>query len=779
MSGSIVKNAVPRGYALGIKDETRGAFIPEVRQVPQNLPLYFILAERTIPEGQWTTNNGAAVFGAKTFDKNSPYFTHANRFAADTIGLGNQCILESVELEGAAKAMLRVSVEVIPTDITVYKRNADGSFVYQQTAGGPVKVVDRVIAGTRLVLHRGIEPYVGTAKEFKKGNIIDNYRAGSVLSGSQPLGQLTRGDGSTVFTSSRLIPIFDALLSWKGKSGDLQGMRIYTPTTQDVNGPLVTDIKTNKSFMYRFMLIEKDAANATPTPVYLKSGEVALDVSLKDGALSSRTSNPISIHKTLLKAYETKATVSTPGQKGSFGDLHVYDSNISQLLHLLTQGYTFSDANGDIEVLGEKDFDDDAMDFGRDSSLAFANPANAHLLNFFTGYDYNGINYFSFSVSDSVAFNGVSFENGANHFASGGADGLWYYADGRPAKEVNAKLFDDAVRARLNNLGNGVNKYKDALKWPMRAWVDSGFSKATKLAARNFMTFRPDVYVTVGTHACYDVGMQANPDTTSIYRDGVLTTAQTIASLVDDWGVCPQQTEAEEDAMGLALRTHYLLTPESDFYSTASVRAFIQGQSGTLIDESYDGYLPCTYEVAMQVAEFTGAGDGRWVDGKDFTINPNNIVRRMENINNTYREADSSNNRWDLGINYFESFDQTQLYSSAKQTVYPYDDSVLNSFKAMIACCYCEWLCLNVHKLLAGRDDLTNDEFIQKANEYGADLVDGKFGSGYRVKPVARITDADKEKGYVFRMRYEFYGNHMKTAMIYDVIAKNMSDYVG
>lgn len=779
MSGYLVQNAVPRGYALGIKDETRGAFIPEVRQVPQNLPLYFILAERTFAEAQWTTNNGAQIFGEKTFDKNSAYFTHANRFAADTIKLGNQCVLESVELEGSERALLRLSVEVIPTDITVYQRNADGSFVYQQSAGGPVKVVDRVVAGTRLVFHRGVEPFVGNARGFKKGNVIDNFRDGSVVIGTKALGELTRPDSTKMFTTSRLIPLIDMEVSWKGKSGDLQGLRIYTPTTTDGNGPLVSDIKANKAFMYRFMMVEKQAPNATAAPVYLKNGDIAIDVSLKDGAVSSRTNNPISIHKTFLKAYETKATAAVPGQKGSFGNMHVYDANISQLLHMLTQGYTVASVDGDIAVLGEKDFDDEALDFGRDGSLAFANPANAHLLNLFTGYDYNGINYFSFSVSDSVAFNGISFENGSNHFASGGADGLWYYADGRPAKEVNAKLFDDAVRARLNSLGSGVNKYRDALRWPFRKWVDSGFAKATKLAARNFIAFRPDVYVIAGTHAVHDVAMRSNPDMTSIYRDGDATTQTTIDSIVEDWGVCPQQTEAEEDAMGLALRTHYMLTPESDFYGTPTVRAFIQGQSGTLIDESFDGFLPCTYEVAMQVAEFAGSGDGRWTDGKDYTIDPNNIVKRMENINNTYRERDSANGIWDLGVNFFQSYDQTQLYSAAKQTVYPYDDSVLNSFKAMQACCYLEWLCLNVHKRLSGRDDLTDEQFVQKANEIGDELAAGKFGSSYLIRSAARITEGDKQKGFLFRMRYEFYGNHMKTAMIYDVIAKNMSDFAG
>ena len=80
---------------------------------------------------------------------------------------------------------------------------------------------------------------------------------------------------------------------------------------------------------------------------------------------------------------------------------------------------------------------------------------------------------------------------------------------------------------------------------------------------------------------------------------------------------------------------------------------------------------------------------------------------------------------------------------------------------------------------MTGRDDLTDDEFIQQTKKIAEEEADGIFAGKYIVEAEPKILDSDKEKGFIWRNFYKIYGNVMKTAMIYGVIAKRMSDYTG
>ena len=146
-----------------------------------------------------------------------------------------------------------------------------------------------------------------------------------------------------------------------------------------------------------------------------------------------------------------------------------------------------------------------------------------------------------------------------------------------------------------------------------------------------------------------------------------------------------QQTQTQEDAYGAALKAAFNSTMESDYYSTPVTRAILRGQSAQVIEANiWDGYLPLTYEFMCQLSDFAGDPSGIWREKYDFTIEPNNVVQLMENINNTYRENNSYSKLWDIGVNWSSSYDQFRFYTPAVQTVYPYDDSVLNSAKMII-----------------------------------------------------------------------------------------------
>lgn len=784
MAGYLVTNAQPRGYALGIKDDSRGQPTTERITTPQFFPIFYALAQRSFDQAITISGNGEQVLGKKTFEKNSAYYMHPNAFIKKLAAKANQLVVETINLPGSAKAFLRLSVELVPTDIPQYKRISDSNFGvvgdYELDALGS-RIVEGSIRGSKLVTINGVDNYTEAQKAFGKAEIKTCRAPGATVAGKKISSLTVEGSTEPLSAATTLYPICDIEVGFYGRDGDLSGLRIFNPTTIDGNGPSINDLKLNRAYSYRFMTVEKENVNATPDPVSLLTGDSAIDVTFKPSAISNLTKNPITLARTFVPAYSRKATAATSAVYGNWGRVKVYESQIETLLGILAGGYSVAAGGQMVDMAGEGDFDDHPIiSQVRDDWALLADPANIHLINFLTGNDHNGIPYASISVEDSVNFGGITFDNGTAHYAQGGASGLYYYADGRPATEVNAKLFDDAVRKKLRTFGNDVNKYRDVLKFPISTFIDSGWTLETKLEMTNILRQRPDMWVLAGTHAVYDDGQVADDDVRSIYRDGNVTDVENIATLAPNWGVCPQQSEIVEDGYGAALKAAFNAVVESDYFSTPVVRAVIRGQSGRVIEDGiWDGFLPVTYEFACQVSDLAGDASGIWRPEYDFSIEPNNIVKLMDEINNTFRENNSYTKLWDLGVVWVASHDQFRYYTQAVQTVYPYDDSILNSAKAMMACCRLEYLNLVVHSRLVGRDDLTDDEFIQETKKKAEEEADGIFAGKYIVESHPEILESDKQKGFLWRNFYHVYGNVMKTAMIYGIIAKRMSDYTG
>ncbi len=164
MAGYLVKNAQPRGYALGIKDESRGTPVTEAISTPQFFPLFFLLAEKSYDAAITISGNRDQALGRKTFKKDSAYYTHANAFVKKLTSKTNQLVVETIKLPGSAKAFLRVSVEVIPTDIPRYKRISDSTKgqvgQYEVDALGS-RILEGTIRGTELVIRTGLVNAVG------------------------------------------------------------------------------------------------------------------------------------------------------------------------------------------------------------------------------------------------------------------------------------------------------------------------------------------------------------------------------------------------------------------------------------------------------------------------------------------------------------------------------------------------------------------------------------------------------------------------------------------
>lgn len=765
---SFSTTSTPYGESLGTQDNSRQVVNAEPKQSSMTLTLIPILAQKGNGKATIVTTGAPNLYGAESFQKDSPYFTHANKLLTKNSALGIPSLVKRIIPEDAKKALLRVSLELIPTDLPNYARNSDGTVKYTTdiNTGISTPVVTDTVQATRGIIHVGVAGYVGDAQLFKQGKIVDDYRDGSLMVNDKFLGEITRGDGSKEHPTSRLIPLFDMLVDSEGLYGNNIGLRLSTPTLVQADPANISDIVKNKAFPLRVTVMEREDASS-PTPVPMLSQDFTQDLYFKARAVDAIAGANISLAKKFIPSYSRKETLTLTPIWGPFGDVHVYEKNINEIQQILAEGYTYTDSDGnDIAISGERAYDLDAQDYGRTADYAFATSTNYGYLNFLTAKDFNDVPYFAFNVSDSMLFGGVSINDASTHYASGGSDGLWYLADGTPADLVNTKLFDDGVQALFKNFGAGEDKLKDILRYPVTNFIDSGYSMDTKLEAANILTARPDTWLAMGTKSVAEKGVVA-VDIGPVYRDGNVNTAAVMSTtLLDSWNWQDRLTPDQDLALAVKMRTHYSLYPESTFFGTPVMRVCVFGNVGEDVDDEYTHDLPGSYDRGLAMNAFSGVT--AWDPANDFTENDNRKPRFLKNMAYHWREETGFDKAWDAGMNFLRSHDIADDFWPAVQTIYPYKDSVLANAKFMMVASKCHYLGMEVWRSISG-ENKTDAQFKQDLEDEANRLVQGRFTSDITIIPVADLTEADKARGYSGNLKFHIGIGSMRTKLTYSV----------
>lgn len=766
---SFSTTSTPGGKSLGTQDNSRVFTPPEPKQASMTMTLIPVLAERGRGAATIVTTGAAHLYGAKSFQKGSPYFTHANKLLVENSALGVPSLVKRIIPEGANKALLRLSLELIPTDIPVYERNSDGTIkrTVDQITGTSTPVTSGTIQGTRIVPHIGVGGYFGDAQKFAQGNIVDDYRDGSLSVAGKFLGEITRGDGSKEHPKSRLIPIADFYLDSEGGYGNNMGLRLSVPTTVQADPADITNITSNKAFPVRLTVMERETKNSTPNPVRKLAGDFTQDLFLKTRATDFSTGNSVSLAKKFVSNYYRKESATDVPLWPPFGNVHVYEKNINEIQQILSEGYEYTDANGnDIAIAGEASYDDEAMDYGRTEAYGFSDSNNYGLLNFLTAKDFNNVPYFASTSADAVAFGGIAIDESATHYATGGSDGLWFFADGTPAEVVNLKVFDDKVRNFLTNFGYGEDKLKDILRFPFTNFIDTGYSIDTKLAASSLLLNRPDVVLIMGAKQVCELGASVN-DVGPVYRDGNTNATATIsADLIDTWQYQGDMSAEDELAMAVKLRSHFSLYPESTFFGTPILRVMVFGSDGLVPDETLDYRLPGSYDRGLAINAFTQVT--RWEPASDFTENDNRKPRYLTEMTYHWREEAGYDKVWDAGMNFLRSHDVNDNFWPAVQTIYPYKDSILSSGKFALIAAHCHYVGMVVWASISG-ENKTDLQFKQDLEDGANAELAGRFPEGIMVIPVANLTDADKARGYSGELKFHIGLGSMRTKLTYSV----------
>lgn len=483
-----IQNATPQALLYAIDDNSQ-QLVEQVNEiVPAHLPLIYTLAGWGSYDAELVMGSPMAKYGTNILDNNSPYATHQTVLASTLLGAGNPVMLKRVKLPDAKQSHIRISVEVATFLKPVYEKDVYGAIVYEINNGSTVPVVKEWINGTRLIWHvseKSEQYYLEQFRSHGKGIPITGVRSGNVvgeLPDIYPSKNLSNAsttldpNGPIITLNTTFYPILDLKFLYDGNEGNNYGI-VLTSGIDKTNDNDQLAITVNE-FIYNLKVVEQDPKTKRITTIKNKLGDYTNKVVFGNDVYDPRTSGILSIKDVLEQNYDL------------FEDVYLYKSNYDKVKTLLLNGRQH---NGFI-VKGEESYLQNSVD-----TLDVLG-----IINILQGTNSTGVEYSSFTVSDSIAFGGISFNNETIIQGYGGSDGLVYDATGAPNRLENLKLFDEAVRDELINFGENGYNLLDMAKYPISTIWDTGFALDTKKALASVLSKRKDIYIVFATFSVAD-----------------------------------------------------------------------------------------------------------------------------------------------------------------------------------------------------------------------------------------------------------------------------------
>lgn len=768
---STIYTSTPRAMMLGVRDESIREIPLEDIVLPCHLPWAMTFAEQGDGFPHMLMSSGAVrMYGAETFDITGKYATHQTAAINVFMQNANPMMLQRIIPAGAKTALLRLSLEIIPTMIPDYERDPDtGAIVYEFNQYDiRVPKVKEMIAGNRVVFHTSATPWSAEAEndpavlELAGATRIKKYRSGETTgTGGEVLGKLDETVSADT-PESTLYPIMDVLVSSAGSFGNRKGIRVMLPTTKGANPLDYGTFIEGKAYLPRLGLVTQDPKeNNRYVNIGTTNGDLFIDVSFKEGVRTSRGKVPLYIGDRLVEEYQIN-NENQPFIPGPYGKVHVYHEDLTAALEVLINGTAKGDPLAG-KIKGEKDFNS----LGPNSYTRFPLTTDvAHMLNFLGGYDENGIPYHAFEVKKSVNFGGVAIGHETYIFPTGGDDGLPLTVTGEIDELAKYELFDKAVRDEAETFGSGPVKWLNTAKYPINAVWDTGFSMETKKVLLTPIGLRKDIAVVLATHSVGDYATTTEVDPAT----GTVKVVKKFQWMGDN-------TMDIETSLAGQLRDYARLYPESEVYGTPVCRAIIVGQAGRLINSSYTRRLPLTIEYANKVSRFMGAADGFWNPTRAYDQKGQNIIELMRDVNLSWREENVANQQWANGLVYAEDYDMRRMFFPAIRTVYNNETSVLNSSITMWAITTVEREAHNSWRDLVGNGKFSPAKFLQESDRILSDRLAKRFDDRFIIEVETYYTESDRLRGYSWSCNIHIYAPNMKTVGQYTVVAHRIEDY--
>lgn len=456
-----IVNATPMVNALGVLDNSTAQLPVQPPAVPDHLPHVFIWAQKG-PTGRQLVSGDQLVnmYGSDTWDLRKQYATHQTVLATVVSGGGNaaQIIERLVPADAGPKANFCLWLDVLPTTVPVWTRNADGT-IQLDVNGDPVQ--------------NGVLTTPGFKVAWSLSTIASGGPAvaDSVSFGAQVSAQGTMTDGATHSTK---YPILEFWSGYYGAAGNNEGLRLMAPLGTSDPAANSSFLSAINNFGYRLQAIRRVNANSTPKIVNTLAGEALIDFVLQTGQLDPLTQSSLSLGDVFTTSYQSLGNPLQVDTYAGIPNLHIYQSNISTVLALLFAGEktamtTLSDSVG--------------ADF---SATEVA--AHDYMYNLFTFRNSGGAQYRSI-LQDTTTAGTLTLSAATNLYCQSGSDGT-----------ISSSAFDAAVASAMTDYADPTSDATDPALNPVSIIYDTGFSLDTKYALCDVLAQRKDTSVILSTY---------------------------------------------------------------------------------------------------------------------------------------------------------------------------------------------------------------------------------------------------------------------------------------
>ena len=364
-----IKNAAPRYYLTGFKDESGRALPVTKEEIPQHLPLMYIHTQRGRENPELVAGKPMFdMYGAESFNERSKYFSHQTMFLNEIMSQGNMVMIKRVLGVGAERASMALFLEIVAEDVAQYDRDVNG-LPLRDAAG------DKILSGTTENGYRlawSIAPLTNT----------DNLRGELVTAGA-----LVGRAGET----SQRYPIL-AFRADHGEFGNNVGIRLSFPGPATSNPADMSIIASEKAVVYRGQFVERKDANSIPVVTDSVLAERFVEFAMRENVVNPKLDKDLGIERLIEEYQSIDPNTGRVPQYGPFESMHVYQANIDTILGLL---------------------------FANESTIVGA-VDDMWMLNFMDNIDYNGNDHYTM-VMDSSS---IGMNEYTTHYALGGADGI-------------------------------------------------------------------------------------------------------------------------------------------------------------------------------------------------------------------------------------------------------------------------------------------------------------------------------------------------------------------
>lgn len=451
-----INNATPRVIDQGIRPLETPIIRAIRRTYPQHLPVWHTFAEKG-PIGRryldMMTASFTEVYGDKTLEAISPYYTSVTPFIQGTLAEANNCIIHRVfPQDGKDPANVVLFLDVLETEVPVYVKNTDGSIKYDDNG---LPEIEQDTLGADMMVKGYNVMYVTESFE----NPLHAYRAGKQ---TQRKGvQSENGKQSTQY------PLFEFAARWAGDAGNRVFQRLWALNNKEPGFPDYL-LNTSKQYPYQFSLGElmsELTGETTIKPSRMASTSVTF--TMKEGGVNSMTS---AVTDGTTQIHEEYIRRQPAMPESDLGKVHFYYDNINEL------AAKFSEAESAV------------VDEYRDPEVD-GSAENIHCLNMLSFTSSNLSPYQAIKLVDVPGVREATrLTRNTDIYLGAGNSGT-----------MTQETLEEAIRVDMNNYANIMSPYMDQAMHPESVIYDTGYALPVKKSMANFIALRKDTLAMVST----------------------------------------------------------------------------------------------------------------------------------------------------------------------------------------------------------------------------------------------------------------------------------------